>query len=140
MVYGFPPVKLDPYRQREWNISVTEELTAYDLPVTGRVPDRLNGWYLRNGPNPHDAASGHWFFGDGMIHGVRLDGGRATSYRNRWVRTKTFTDGAPVRDAMGRLDLAAGAANTLGLLCRRCHATSVPVGPVAVSECLSLCC
>jgi carotenoid cleavage dioxygenase-like enzyme len=91
---------------------VTEELTAYDLPVTGRVPDRLNGWYLRNGPNPHDAASGHWFFGDGMIHGVRLDGGRATSYRNRWVRTKTFTDDVPLRDQKGNLDLAAGVANT----------------------------
>jgi carotenoid cleavage dioxygenase-like enzyme len=91
---------------------VAEELTAYDLPVTGRVPDRLNGWYLRNGPNPHDAASGHWFFGDGMVHGVRLDGGRATSYRNRWVRTKTFTDDVPLRDQKGNLDLAAGVANT----------------------------
>jgi carotenoid cleavage dioxygenase-like enzyme len=91
---------------------VTEELTAYDLPVTGRVPDGLTGWYLRNGPNPHDAVSGHWFFGDGMIHGVRLDGGRATSYRNRWVRTSTFTDGAPLRDADGTLDLTAGVANT----------------------------
>ena len=91
---------------------VNEELTAHDLPVTGRIPDRLNGWYLRNGPNPHDAASGHWFFGDGMIHGVRLDGGRATSYRNRWVRTKTFTDDVPLRDAKGTLDLTAGVANT----------------------------
>jgi carotenoid cleavage dioxygenase-like enzyme len=91
---------------------VTEELTAHDLPVTGRIPDRLTGWYLRNGPNPHDAASGHWFFGDGMIHGVRLDGGRATSYRNRWVRTSTFTDDVPVRDAHGKLDLTAGVANT----------------------------
>jgi carotenoid cleavage dioxygenase-like enzyme len=91
---------------------VTEELTAYDLPVTGRIPDRLTGWYLRNGPNPHDAASGHWFFGDGMIHGVRLDGGRAMSYRNRWVRTKTFTDNVPIRDEHGHRDLTAGVANT----------------------------
>jgi carotenoid cleavage dioxygenase-like enzyme len=91
---------------------VAEELTAYELPVTGQVPAALSGWYLRNGPNPHDAASGHWFFGDGMIHGVRLDEGRATSYRNRWVRTKTFTDGVPLRDEEGRLDLTAGVANT----------------------------
>jgi carotenoid cleavage dioxygenase-like enzyme len=25
--------------------------------------------------------------GDGMVHGVRLRGGRAEWYRNRWVRT-----------------------------------------------------
>ncbi|MGW3819252.1 carotenoid oxygenase family protein [Streptomyces sp. NPDC005046] len=35
---------------------VGEELTAYDLPMTGRIPDELAGWYLRNGPNPADAA------------------------------------------------------------------------------------
>lgn len=29
-----------------------DEITAFDLPVTGRVPDELNGRYLRNGPNP----------------------------------------------------------------------------------------
>lgn len=55
---------------------VGEKLTAYDLPVTGRIPAELAGWYLRNGPNPADAASGHWFFRDGMIHGVRMEGGR----------------------------------------------------------------
>ncbi|TDW18663.1 carotenoid oxygenase family protein [Kribbella kalugense] len=91
---------------------VDKELTAYDLPVTGQIPPGLTGWYLRNGPNPHDAASGHWFFGDGMIHGVRIEGGRAVSYRNRWVRTSTFTDGAKVNDTEGNLDLTAGVANT----------------------------
>ncbi|MEU1826814.1 carotenoid oxygenase family protein [Streptomyces abikoensis] len=91
---------------------VTEELTAHDLPVTGAIPPELSGWYLRNGPNPHDAASGHWFFGDGMVHGVRLEGGRATSYRNRWVRTSAFAHGAPLRDEEGNVDLTAGRANT----------------------------
>jgi len=91
---------------------VETELTAYDLPVTGQIPPGLSGWYLRNGPNPHDAASGHWFFGDGMIHGVRIEAGRAVSYRNRWVRTSTFTDGAKVNDIEGNLDLTAGVANT----------------------------
>ncbi|MCC3775268.1 carotenoid oxygenase family protein [Streptomyces sp. UNOB3_S3] len=91
---------------------VTEEFTAYDLPVTGAIPPELSGWYLRNGPNPHDAASGHWFLGDGMVHGVRLEGGKATSYRNRWVRTSTFTHGAALRDAEGNADLTAGRANT----------------------------
>ncbi|WP_281286850.1 carotenoid oxygenase family protein [Nonomuraea turkmeniaca] len=31
---------------------VTEEVTAFDLPVTGRITAELNGRYLRNGPNP----------------------------------------------------------------------------------------
>ncbi|MEU5300803.1 carotenoid oxygenase family protein [Streptomyces noursei] len=91
---------------------VTDELTAYDLPVTGTIPPELTGWYLRNGPNPQDAASRHWFFGDGMVHGVRLEGGRAVSYRNRWVRTSTFTDGIRLGDGPGRRNLAAGVANT----------------------------
>ncbi|MCZ4554077.1 carotenoid cleavage dioxygenase-like enzyme [Rhodococcus sp. PvR044] len=91
---------------------VTEELTAYDLPVTGTIPAELTGWYLRNGPNPHAAASKHWFLGDGMVHGVRLEGGRSVSYRNRWVRTTTFTEGAHGRDSRGNRDLVAGVANT----------------------------
>jgi carotenoid cleavage dioxygenase-like enzyme len=36
---------------------VTGELTAHDLRVTGTLPPGLIGWYLRNGPNPHDAAT-----------------------------------------------------------------------------------
>ena len=47
-----------------------------------------------------------------MIHGVRLDGGRATSYRNRWVRTKTFTGEERGRDDQGNVDLTMGVANT----------------------------
>jgi carotenoid cleavage dioxygenase len=91
---------------------VAEELTAHDLPVTGRIPEQLTGWYLRNGPNPQDAASRHWFSGDGMIHGVRLEVGSAASYRNRWVRTRAFTEHAPYRDANGEPDLTVGVANT----------------------------
>ncbi|MRH88086.1 9-cis-epoxycarotenoid dioxygenase [Nocardia sp. SYP-A9097] len=91
---------------------VTEELTAQELSVTGQVPPELSGWYLRNGPNPHDAASGHWFLGDGMVHGVRLEHGRAVAYRNRWVRTRTFTDGARGYSEDGTRDLTAGVANT----------------------------
>jgi carotenoid cleavage dioxygenase-like enzyme len=69
---------------------VTEEITAFDLPVTGQIPAGLSGRYLRNGPNPLglDDPDYHWFLGSGMVHGVRLRGGQAEWYRNRWVRSK----------------------------------------------------
>jgi carotenoid cleavage dioxygenase len=68
---------------------VTEEVTAFDLPVTGCLPGELTGRYLRNGPNPLGMDDpGHWFLGDGMVHGVRLRDGKAEWYRNRWVRSQ----------------------------------------------------
>jgi carotenoid cleavage dioxygenase len=88
---------------------VTEEITAFDLPVTGQIPAELDGRYLRNGPNPLglDDPNYHWFLGAGMVHGVRLRGGKAEWYRNRWVRSKavaaqhheTWPDG-PVHENM----------------------------------------
>jgi carotenoid cleavage oxygenase len=77
---------------------VHEEVTATDLPVSGTIPDHLDGRYLRNGPNPvvaPDPAAYHWFLGSGMVHGVRLREGRAEWYRNRWVRS------ADVAEALG---------------------------------------
>jgi carotenoid cleavage oxygenase len=67
---------------------VHEELTAFDLEVTGAIPDHLDGRYLRIGPNPAtDPGEGyHWFLGEGMVHGVRLEDGHARWYRNRYVR------------------------------------------------------
>jgi carotenoid cleavage oxygenase len=68
---------------------VDQEVTAFDLPVTGTLPEELTGRYLRNGPNPitvPDPSTYHWFTGTGMVHGLRLAGGRAEWYRNRWVR------------------------------------------------------
>jgi carotenoid cleavage dioxygenase len=79
-----------PFHLRGNYAPVTEEVTAFDLPVTGAIPRELNGLYLRNGPNPKSGTSPHWFVGDGMVHGVRLENGRAAWYRNRWVRTKSL--------------------------------------------------
>ena len=90
---------------------VPDELTADNLSVTGTIPPELDGWYLRNGPNPR-TASGHWFTGDGMIHGVRLEGGEAKWYRNRWVRTDSFTDPFPIYGPDGARNLRASVANT----------------------------
>ena len=90
---------------------VPDELTEYDLPVEGAIPPELDGWYLRNGPNPREA-TGHWFTGDGMIHGVRIEGGAAKWYRNRWVRTDSFVDPFPLYNDDGTRNLRAAVANT----------------------------
>jgi carotenoid cleavage dioxygenase-like enzyme len=78
-----------PYLQGAF-APVTDEITAFDLPVTGRIPADLSGRYLRNGPNPLglEDPGYHWFIGAGMVHGVRLRDGRAEWYRNRWVRSR----------------------------------------------------
>jgi carotenoid cleavage dioxygenase-like enzyme len=71
---------------------VSTESDAADLPIVGRLPDALAGTLYRNGPNPHFPprdAQHHWFLGDGMVHAVHIEKGRA-SYRNRWVRTPKF--------------------------------------------------
>ncbi len=67
---------------------VSGELTAFDLPVSGAIPRELEGRLLRIGPNPiaPDPRTHHWFLGNGMVHGVRLRGGRAEWYRRRFVR------------------------------------------------------
>ena len=73
---------------------VTEEVTAFDLPVIGELPAELEGRYLRNGPNPAtpvDGATHHWFLGDGMVHGIRLRSGRAEWYRNRYVGSSAIS-------------------------------------------------
>jgi carotenoid cleavage dioxygenase-like enzyme len=72
---------------------VHTEVTATDLAVTGALPKELTGLYVRNGSNPLKGTSPHWFLGDGMVHGVRLESGRATWYRNRWIRTGLYDHG-----------------------------------------------
>jgi carotenoid cleavage dioxygenase len=87
-----------------------EEITAFDLPVEGSIPPELCGLYARNGANPRNGHSEHWFLGDGMIHGVSLRNGKAEWYRNRWVRTPCFA-GEP-RTPSSALDLRFSLANT----------------------------
>ncbi len=67
------------------------ELTLHDLIVTGSIPPGLDGRYLKMGANPvdPDLAGQHWFLGDGMVHGLALQDGRAPWYRNRWIRSRT---------------------------------------------------
>ncbi|MCE2817864.1 MAG: carotenoid oxygenase family protein [Ilumatobacteraceae bacterium] len=59
------------------------EITSTDLRVDGVIPPELNGLYVRTGPNPASGTSPHWFFGDGMLHGVRIRDGKAEWYASK---------------------------------------------------------
>ncbi|GAB5487554.1 MAG: carotenoid oxygenase family protein [Parasphingorhabdus sp.] len=85
---------------------VDEELTLESLEVIGAIPHDLNGRYLRVGPNPKVGSAAHWFMGDGMIHGIELQGGRVNWYRNRFVKTPMLNKGAEatMTDLMSGLD------------------------------------
>ena len=66
---------------------VADETTITNLRVTGKLPAALSGQYIQIGPNRIAARSLDWAGGEGMVHAVSLDAGRAISYRNRWVKT-----------------------------------------------------
>jgi carotenoid cleavage dioxygenase len=92
-----PPVKATlqpsnhPYLNGAWTPQHAE-VTATDLDVIeGRIPDDIDGIYLRNTENQLHQPLGryHPFDGDGMIHQIDFSGGKA-SYRNRFVRTRCF--------------------------------------------------
>lgn len=90
-----PDVDVENFYVDEGNFApVAAELTETDLEVIGEIPVELSGRYVRNGPNPIggvDRGAHHWFSGNGMVHGVRLDESRACWYRNRWVRGNEVT-------------------------------------------------
>ena len=69
-----------------------EETSTTELKITGELPKELSGLFLRNGPNPKEPINHenyHPFFGDGMIHGIRVEDGKALWYKNKFV-TSTF--------------------------------------------------
>ena len=85
---------------------VEDERTDVDLEVVGEIPAELRGVFAQNSPNPRFPVEGAypWFDGDGMVHGVDFEGGRAT-YRNRYVRTRGLQG-----------DLEAGRTRSRGIL------------------------
>lgn len=92
---------------------VFEERTEIALEVTGAIPPELRGRFFRNGSNPQTGWSPHWFLGNGMIHGVELEGGKANWYRNRYVRTPLYEDAdRPRVSEDGQLDRTLSCANT----------------------------
>lgn len=101
-------------RELPWHLRgnwapVHDELTVPNLPVDGRIPPELNGLYIRNGMNPRSGWSDHWFFGNGMVHGVELSEGKA-AYRNRFVKTPYYEQEMDIFSAIS--DPLASPANT----------------------------
>ncbi|XP_010530392.1 PREDICTED: probable carotenoid cleavage dioxygenase 4, chloroplastic [Tarenaya hassleriana] len=81
---------------------VLDELPPTECEVVyGSLPPCLDGAYIRNGPNPQFLPRGpyHLFDGDGMLHAIRIHGGRPTLC-SRYVKTYKYTveseAGAPV--------------------------------------------
>jgi carotenoid cleavage dioxygenase-like enzyme len=107
---------LNPYLQGNFAPVLEERSDDHELPVTGVIPPDLNGRLLRNGPNPSvvpvDQADYHWFSGDGMIHSISLAEGKATGYRNRWVRTRALAAKLETTPPKGPSEPIDGPANT----------------------------
>ena len=92
---------------------VQDERSLTDLRVVGSIPRELDGRYLRNGANPFTGMSDHPFFGDGMVHGVRVRDGRAEWYRNRYVQTPFISDPSrSILDLAVAMDMKSSKANT----------------------------
>jgi carotenoid cleavage dioxygenase-like enzyme len=67
---------------------VIAELDCDNLTIEGELPHDLVGVYMRNGPNPAFPPFSYTypFDGDGMIHAIYLENGKAR-YKNRFVQT-----------------------------------------------------
>ena len=89
----------DQHDLRGGMFPVDREIGPVACEVVGELPEGLRGRFARNGPNQMFEPIGkyHIFDGDGMLHGIDFDGGRAT-YRNRWVRSR----GLEAEIALGR--------------------------------------
>ena len=88
---------------------VTEEVTAFDLPVTGRLPAELTGRYLRNGPNPRGLDDPRlplvhgrraWSTGCGCATAGPSGTATAGSVPRPWHRRAASWPGGPVHEHM----------------------------------------
>lgn len=75
-----------------WQSVSQDHFDSGVLPVQGKLPPELRGTLYRNGPARHEVGNmryHHWFDGDGMVHGWRIED-RGISHKARMVRTKKY--------------------------------------------------
>jgi carotenoid cleavage dioxygenase-like enzyme len=86
-----PATESNPYLGGTYAPISHETSSELTQVVYGEIPRDLHGAYVRNGPNPQFAPDGryHWFDGDGMLHAVRFEDGRAF-YTNKYIRTAGY--------------------------------------------------
>ncbi len=112
------PTTRVPWHLRGNFAPVFDEVEIGSLEVSGTIPSAINGLFIRNGANPRTGKSPHWFFGNGMLHGLRLHGGRAQWYRNRYVRTGLYDDDRlPMFNDDGTFDRTRGSAANTHVIC-----------------------
>ncbi len=86
--------EISPYLKNEYApIKLQDESKEWEpLELTyGKIPEEINGYFLRNSPNPQfqPRHKYHWFDGDGFIQGVKITGGKAF-FKGKFVRTDKF--------------------------------------------------
>ncbi|HEX7775147.1 MAG TPA: carotenoid oxygenase family protein [Parvibaculum sp.] len=86
------PFPNNPLLQENYAPLMAESDAPELVVAEGELPEGLAGTLYRNGPNPMFPPLGHrhhWFLGEGMVHAIHVEGGKA-SYRNRWVQTEGY--------------------------------------------------
>ncbi|KAM9801198.1 carotenoid-cleaving dioxygenase, mitochondrial-like [Neosynchiropus ocellatus] len=72
--------------------SVEDTPAAISTDVTGRVPEWINGSFLRNGPGKFEIGNqtfNHWFDGMALLHQFKISNGQVT-YRSRFLSSDSY--------------------------------------------------
>lgn len=88
---------------------VASEVEYLSLRVSGTLPDDLDGMLVRNGPNPltgrfEGEGVLSWWPEAAMLHGISFEGGKATAYRNKWLRTQRWARVREPQASLSHLD------------------------------------